>query len=108
MLESKLLKLSNPVMCMDRSPIAGLTVQLQHQLLSCRNICLNPIKQSSTSSKLNPSETDNFNDELFTSKLSNESQNASSKMMVSLKYFYCNIYITLNSYGILKFKFNGY
>lgn len=31
-------------MCMASSPIAGLTVQLQHQLLSRRTITLNPLK----------------------------------------------------------------
>ncbi|XP_025205151.1 myosin-2 heavy chain-like [Melanaphis sacchari] len=43
-IESKLIRLNFPVMCMDPSPIAGLTVQLQHQLLSRRTIILNPLK----------------------------------------------------------------
>lgn len=43
-LKSKLLLVSCPVLCMDASPIAGLTVNLQHQMLSCRTIELNPIK----------------------------------------------------------------
>jgi len=43
-LESMLLLASRPVMCMDSSPIAGLAVNLQAQIFSCRKIELNPLK----------------------------------------------------------------
>lgn len=63
-------------MCLDILPIAGSTVRLQHQLLSCRNISLNPLK--------NILETDDLNDGMYSSELPNEwKRAASSKMMVS-------------------------
>jgi len=67
-----------PVMCTDSSPIAGLTVQLQHQLLSRRTITLNPLKVK---------HNDSSNFEMYLSKKLqderlNESQNESSKLMV--------------------------
>lgn len=89
-LESMLLKVNNPVLCMDSSPIAGLTVHLQHQMLSCRTIQLNPLKYKHTSSKLNPLGTNLHTSSgmSFTKNLPNESQGASSKLIVCLKYFY--------------------
>lgn len=71
-----LILVSHPGMCMDSSSIAGLTVNLQHQLLSCRKIVLNPFKNNFNSLKLNLPE--------------NESLSTSLQMVVSLKYFYFN------------------
>lgn len=89
-LESKLLLLSKPAMCMDSSPIAGLTVNLQHQLLSGRTIILNPLKKKYTfSSKLISSPIDSSNNSagniLSTSMLSDELPCKSSELMVSYK-----------------------
>lgn len=47
---------------MDSSPVAGLTVQLQHQLLSGRSIELNPLKHEHVSSDLKSSKLELFND----------------------------------------------
>ncbi|VVC40290.1 Hypothetical protein CINCED_3A000795 [Cinara cedri] len=84
-LESMLTLVSHPVMCMDSSHIAGLTVNLQHQLLSCRKIILNPLKNNFKSSKLNLSHNDLTNDfyqdTQFTSNSSNESQRVTSQLM---------------------------
>jgi len=43
-LESILLLVPRPAMCVDSSSIACLMVNLQHQILSYRNIELNPLK----------------------------------------------------------------
>lgn len=86
-LESKLLLLSKPAMCVDSSPIAGLTVNLQHQLLSGRTIQLNPLKKK-FSSKLISSSIDSSNNSagnISTSMLSNELPCKSSELMVSYK-----------------------
>ncbi|XP_060858740.1 MATH and LRR domain-containing protein PFE0570w-like isoform X2 [Metopolophium dirhodum] len=83
-LESEILKKVYPVMCMDPSPLAGLVVQLQHQVLSRRTIVLNPLKRKNNFSKPIPLKTDLYNepnDSLNTSMLSNESQGGSSKLM---------------------------
>lgn len=84
-----LLLISNPVMCMDSSPIAGLTINLQHQILSCRSINLNPLKKKYTPSKLKPLEINLIDDLniLHTSDLSNKLQGTLSKLIVSLKVF---------------------
>lgn len=87
-LESMLILVSHPVMCMDSSPIAGLTVNLQHQMLSCRSIMLNPLNNKYTYSKYKSLGldmlTDSYDDMLFTSELSNKSQqSSSSKLKVS-------------------------
>jgi len=70
---------------MDSSPIAGLVVNLQHQMLSCRTIVLNPLKRKNNCSKPKLIKTDlynEFNDNINTSKLSNEPKEKSSKLMV--------------------------
>jgi len=70
---------------MDSSPIAGLVVNLQHQVLSSRTIVLNPFKKKKNCSEPKPSKTDSFdesNDGLNTSMVSNETQERSSKLMV--------------------------
>lgn len=81
-----ILVVTHPVLCMDASPIAGLTLHLQHQMLSCRTINLNPLKKQHTSTKLNPLGIDllknSYDDKSFTTNLSNESQRASSKLIV--------------------------
>jgi len=96
-LESMLLLLSRPVMCMDSLSIAGLTVHLQHQLLSCRNIQLNPLKNNNNLSKLKLLEVyfSQYTNYDIYSKLSNEPQPTSSKIKVCKKCFHyireCNI-----------------
>jgi len=86
-LESMLLLISRPSMCMDSLPIAGLAIHLQHQLLSCRTIDINPFNNKDIYSKLESLPKDFLNDlsnkTLSTSKLSNESQHISSDLMVS-------------------------
>lgn len=86
-LESMLTLVSHSSMCMDSSFIAGLTVNLQHQLLSYRKIILNPLKNNFKFSKLNTSQNDlkggSYQDIKSTSNSSNESQRVSSKLMVS-------------------------
>jgi len=77
-IESKLLQQNFPVMCMDSSPIAGLTIQLQHQLLSRRTITLNPLKVKNYNSS--NSEMD-LSKQLQDCRL-NKSQKSSSKLMV--------------------------
>lgn len=84
---------------MDSSPIAGLTVHLQHQMLSFRSVQLNPLKNDYASSKLKSFDLlDSYSDKLFTQKLSDEQQKISSKRMVSFfnkivnLYFYCSNY----------------
>lgn len=68
-------------MCMDPSPIAGLTVQLQHQLLSRRTIALNPLKvMNDDSSKFNFDVLKKWQEDTFPKT---KSQNSSSKLMVS-------------------------
>ncbi|XP_029342951.1 uncharacterized protein LOC100569481 [Acyrthosiphon pisum] len=83
-LESEILKRIYMVMCTDSSPLAGLVVQLQHQVLSRRTIVLNPLKRKNNFSKSIPLKTDLYNesnDNLNTSMLSNEPQEGSSKLM---------------------------
>jgi len=63
---------------MDSSPVAGLTVHLQHQLLSRRTINLNPLKVKNN---------DSFNYEMYLSKKLeidrlNKSEKSSSELMV--------------------------
>lgn len=84
-LESKLLLLSKPAMCMDSSSIAGLTVNLQHQLLSGRTIQLNPLKKKYPFSSKSISSIDSSNNSagnVSTSMLSNKK---SSELTVSYK-----------------------
>lgn len=72
-------------MCMDPSPIAGLVVNLQHQVLSCRTKVLNPLKRENFSSEPKSLKTDlcdESNDNLNTSMLSDEPQEGSSNLMV--------------------------
>jgi len=76
---------------MDSSPIAGVVVNLQHQVLSGRTIVLNPLKKKFNYSKPKSLETDLYNesdDNLNTSMLSNEPQEGSSNLMVGRKYVY--------------------
>jgi len=69
---------------MDSSPIAGLAINLQHQMLNCRSIHLNPIKNNFISSKLKSFDLlDSRSNTFFTPKLSNKQQKISSKLMVS-------------------------
>lgn len=87
-LESKLLLMYNPVMCMDTSPIAGLTLHLQHQMLSCRKIKLNPLKANLKTSKFESAE-DDFSKDTFEhlsleSKFSDEPRD-SYKILVCFK-----------------------
>lgn len=90
-LESTLLMMSHPAMCMDSSPIAGLTVYLQHQMLSYRKIKLNPLNNKYNSSKSKLTKEDLFDDldedTLITSKLSNKLQRDSSMMTVCFVWF---------------------
>jgi len=75
-------------MCMDSSPIAGLVVNLQHQMLSCRTIVLNPLKRKYNCSNQKLLKTDLYNesnDNIKTSMLSNKPQKESSKLMVRRK-----------------------
>jgi len=66
---------------MDSSPIAGFTVRLQHQILSCRSIQLNPLKNKYTPPKLKS--FDLLDSCSSTPILLNEQQKVSSKLMVS-------------------------
>ncbi|XP_001942883.2 golgin subfamily A member 4 [Acyrthosiphon pisum] len=76
-IESQLILRNFPVMCIDSSPIAGLTVHLQNQLLSRRTISLNPLKvKNNDSSNLEM----NLSKKLQEDRL-NESQNESSELM---------------------------
>lgn len=77
-----LILVSHPVMCMDSSPVAGLTVNLQHQMLSCRSIVLNPLNNKYPKYKSLGIDmfTDSFDDMLFTPKPTNKSQQSSSKV----------------------------
>lgn len=78
-IESKLIKLNFPVMCMDPSPIAGLTVQLQHQLLSRRTIALNPLKvMNDDTSKFNAEILKKWQEDTLAKT---KSQKSSSKLM---------------------------
>lgn len=91
MLESMLLTRLYPYMCMDSSPIAGLVVNLQHQVLSCRTKVLNPLKRKSFYSVLKSLKTNlcnKSNDHLNTSMLSNEPQEGYSNLMVGENLFY--------------------
>jgi len=66
---------------MDSSPIASFTVHLQHQILNCRSIQLNPLKNKYTPPKLKSFDLlDSFSS---TPRLSNEQQKISLKLMVS-------------------------
>lgn len=68
-------------MCMDPSPIAGLTVQLQHQLLSRRTIALNPLKvMNDDSSKFNADILKKWQEDTLAKT---KSQKSSSKLVVS-------------------------
>lgn len=90
---------------MDSSPIAGLTVQLQHQLLSGRTIDLNPLKHGHVSSNLKSSKLEMFNDlypsfkdsiydnKINSSNLLNKLKSESSKKMVSYIFLFFNNYI---------------
>jgi len=77
-------------MCMDSSPIAGLVVNLQHQMLSCRTKVLNPLKRKNYYSGLNSLKTEYLysesNANLNTSMLSNEPLEGSTNLMV------CNLF----------------
>lgn len=90
-LESMLLMVSHPAMCMDSSPIAGLAIHLQHQMLSCRSIQLNPLKNKCASSKTKLIEMNVSNDldedNLFMSTLSDEPQTEPSKIKVCFKRY---------------------
>lgn len=44
-LESKIILLNHPVMCMDILPATGVALNLQHFLLSARKLELNPLKR---------------------------------------------------------------
>ncbi|CAH1724069.1 unnamed protein product [Aphis gossypii] len=78
-IESKLIKLNFPVILTDPSPIAGLTVQLQHQLLSRRTIALNPLKvMNDDSSKYNADILKKWQEDTF---LKTKLQKSSSKSM---------------------------
>jgi len=73
-IESEMVKRNFPVMCIDSSPVAGLTVQLQHQLFSRRTITLNPLRAK---------KYDSSNYEMYLSKkLQEDRLNESSKLMV--------------------------
>lgn len=95
-LESKLLLITHPVLCMDSSPIAGLTINLQHQLLSGRTIELNPIKNKDFSSEnksqnidlLNNSHDDIKYNSAFTNEESSESSESEVSSVVVLNEFY--------------------
>jgi len=65
---------------MDSSPIAGFTVHLQHQILACRSIQLNPLKNKYTPPKLKS--FDLLDSCSSTPRFSNK-QKVCSKMMVS-------------------------
>lgn len=83
--ESEILKKIYPVLCTDPSPIAGLVVNLQHQVLSRRTIVLNPLKKKNYFKKPISLKTDLYNesnDNLNTSMMSKKSQEGSSKLMV--------------------------
>lgn len=71
---------------MDSSPISGLTVYLQHQMLSYRKIKLNPLNNKYNTSMSKSIKVDLFDDldedTLMTSKLSNKPQSDSSIMVV--------------------------
>lgn len=92
-----LILVSHRVMCMDSSPISGLTVNLQHQLLSQRTIILNPFNNHLNSSKVNLSEND-------LPDASNSLKLKSSKLVVSRKYLYFNNLVI----GYLIYYFNGF
>lgn len=97
-LESMLILVSHPLMCMDSSPTSGLTVNLQHQLLSCHTIILNPFKNNFNSSKVNLSENDlqiNLHKNIPTISKS------SSQLVVSWKYLYFNNLVIGTIYVIL-------
>ncbi|XP_015374960.1 PREDICTED: uncharacterized protein LOC107169665 isoform X2 [Diuraphis noxia] len=80
-IESKLLKLNFPVMCMDPSPVCGLTVKLQHDLLSRRTMCLNPLKKKKyDSSKFEMDLSKKSQDDKFPTTKLNESQQSSSNL----------------------------
>lgn len=90
-LEQMLLLVTRPAFCFDSSPIAGLAVHLQHQMLSVRDVELNPLKNGSYSKK-NSSEksSNNISDNILPiSKLSNKTFNRFSKSMVSKLYLCC-------------------
>lgn len=95
--------MSRPVMCMDSSPIAGLTVYLQHQMLSYRKIKLNPLNNKYNASKSKLTKVDLFNDldedTLITSKLSNKPQRDSSIMAVCfVSYIFVLLFLILESW----------
>lgn len=81
-IESDLLRLNFPVMCMDTAPISGLVVQLQHQLLSRRTINLNPLKIKDPSNFEMDLSKKSQDDRLPKTEL-NKSQKSSSTSMVS-------------------------
>lgn len=109
-LESKLLLLYYPAMCMDMSPVAGLTVQLQHQMLSCRRVELNPLKKKQKTAKFEcvaeDVSNDTFKQLLLQSKFSDVPRD-SSKILVC---FVCYILFKKNMYDLhllslfIKFK----
>jgi len=83
-IESELIRLNFPVMCMDPSPLAGLTVQLQHQLLSRRTITLNPLNViNNDSSKFEMDLLNKSQEDTLPKTKLNKSQKSSSKLMVS-------------------------
>ncbi|XP_060835614.1 uncharacterized protein LOC132918419 [Rhopalosiphum padi] len=81
-IESELIRLNFPVMCMDPSPLAGLTVQLQHQLLSRRTITLNPLNViNNDSSKFEMDLLNKSQEDTLPKTKLNKSQKSSSKLM---------------------------
>jgi len=75
---------------MDMSPVAGLTVQLQHQMLSGRRIKLNPLKENHKTSKFE-CVADDFSNDTFghlslNSKFSDEPRDSSQISVCFLRY----------------------
>lgn len=85
-LESMLLLASHRILCMDISPVAGLAVKLQNQVLrhNCKN--LNPMKKSYISSNMSTLEAcllKESHNNILESHFLDETQGESSKCLVS-------------------------
>jgi len=86
-LERMLLLASRPVMCIDSSPIAGTVINLQHQMINCRSIKLNPLKNKFEPKYLNhKKEYENIESPIIPVQLSDALQNIEkTKRKISLR-----------------------
>lgn len=103
-----LILVSHPVMCMDSSPIAGLTVNLQHQMLSCRSIVLNPLNNKYPKYKSLGIDMlkESYDDLLFISKPTNKLQQSFSSKVRNMQFVIVYFLYFFFFFRILFYLFN--